>query len=68
MGERLCPAMQAAVSLYQEKTGDQNIDTFCLKEQAEEDGRVSSYHPTERSHAKAAEALVAKIKSVMEWT
>ena len=68
MGERLCPAMQAGVLLYQEKTGDENISSFGLKEQSEQDGRVSSYHPTERSHTKAAKALTEKIRTDMGWT
>lgn len=67
MGERLCPAMERAVELYRKETGDENADYLFLREQREEDGRVSAYHPTEKSHEKAASALVEKIRIFMGW-
>ena len=65
MGETLCPALQKAVDIYKEKTGDSNIYTKMFKDQLEEDGRVVDYHPTEVTHEKVAEILKVTISEIL---
>ena len=35
--------------------------------QLEQDGRTADYHPTARTHAKAAEKLAGEIRRLMGW-
>ena len=68
MGDRLYPYVEAAVEKYSSETGDTNISAFHLEPQnAAEDGQVADYHPSEKTHTKAAEALTAEIKRIMGW-
>ena len=65
MGDALYPCVEKAVADYSAATGDTNISAFHLEPQLPEDGLVADYHPTETTHTKAAEALAAEIKRVM---
>ncbi len=67
MGERIYPAVEEAVEGYRRETSDTCIKVVRLSEQVAEDGYVSDYHPTERTHTKAANLLTAKIKEIMKW-
>ena len=68
MGDNLYPSVEEAVSRYTEETGDSNISAFHLEPQDQaEDGLVADYHPTEKTHTKASEALTAEIRSIMGW-
>lgn len=67
MGDRLYPYVEHAVSLYVKDTGDSNIYTMKFDVQKEEDGLVADWHPTERTHTKAADKLVSEIRKVMNW-
>ncbi len=67
MGIRLCPHMTAAAEEYTRQTGDMNIATLHFPEQLEEDGRTADYHPTARTHDKAAAKLTAYVRELMNW-
>lgn len=67
MGERIYPSVAAAVTEYMQKTGDNHIHTFPLKEQRIEDGRVTDNHPTAKTHRKVAEVVADNIQKVMGW-
>lgn len=67
MGTDLCPAVEEAAWRYQKEKGDINISSMRFAEQLESDGYVADWHPTERSHDKAALKLTDEIKNVMKW-
>lgn len=67
MGERIYPAVASAVEQYQCETKDSCIEAVRLTEQIAEDGYVSDYHPTEKTHTKAAYILAMRIKERMCW-
>lgn len=67
MGERLCPHMTAAAEEFARETGDRNIVTLHFSEQLAEDGRTADWHPTARTHKKAAEKLTAAVREWMGW-
>lgn len=50
-----------------EETGDTKISAMRFDLQSEADGYVVNFHPSEVTHRKAAEKLVAEIKEVMGW-
>lgn len=67
MGGRLFPSVEQAVEEYKAETGDTNIHTMRFDEQNQADGMAADYHPSEKTHTKAAEKLTAKIQEIMGW-
>ncbi len=67
MGQRLCPWMERACENYRQHTGDGRVHTLRLPEQDGNIGYVVNYHPLERFHLAAAEALAPYIKNIMNW-
>ncbi len=67
MGQRLCPWMERACENHRRHTGDERIHTLRLPEQDGNIGYVADYHPLERFHLAAAEALAPYIKKIMNW-
>lgn len=67
MGEALCPAVEETVERYKKETGDTRISYMGFSDQLPEDGYVADWHPTERTHTKAADKLTGEIKRVMGW-
>lgn len=68
MDGRLNTCVQDAAKRYTEETGDSNVRTFMFKMQdMQNDGLVADWHPTEKTHAKSAEALAEFIRSDMGW-
>lgn len=66
MGNRLFPTIQQAVSDYTAETGDANIDTMKFTPQSEaEDGIAADWHPSYKTHTKAAKMLTEKIKEIL---
>ena len=65
MTERLCPYVEKVVAAYTGETGDGNISTLRFTEQLPEDGLAANYHPTSRTHKKAAEKLAAYLKTII---
>lgn len=67
MGEALCPAVEEVVERYKAETGDTKITYMGFTDQLPEDGYAADWHPTEKTHRKAAEKLTEEIKSIMGW-
>ncbi|MBQ4899873.1 GDSL family lipase [Paenibacillus sp. Marseille-P2973] len=67
MRDRLYPFVDQAAKDYMEETGDTKISAMRFDLQSEADGYVVNFHPSEVTHRKAAEKLVAEIKEVMGW-
>lgn len=67
MGDRLYPSVEKAVADYSAETGDMNIHSMKFNVQSYSDGYAADWHPTEKTHTKAAEKLTNKIKEIMGW-
>lgn len=67
MGDTLYPAIEEAVTAYTLETGDQNVLSMKFAVQSYNDGFAACYHPTEKTHEKAARKLTAKIEDIMGW-
>lgn len=68
MGQRIFKALEKGVAEYVSQSGDVMISTMMFDEQnGAEDGFAANWHPTEKTHTKAAAALTAKIKEIMKW-
>lgn len=65
MTDRLCPYVEKIVSEYSDQTGDENITAFRFNVQLSEDGLAADYHPTANTHKKAAEKLVAYLRTIL---
>ena len=65
MGNTLYTDMEAAVIEFSENTGDEKVGTLLFDVQSAEDGYAADWHPTEATHAKAAEKLTEKIKEIV---
>ncbi|MBR1640087.1 MAG: hypothetical protein IJ688_11940 [Treponema sp.] len=64
MGGDLFPTIEEAVKIYSAETGDGKVSTLRFANQSMADGIAADWHPTEKTHAKAANLLVQKIKSL----
>lgn len=62
MGAQVYPSIELAVNTYIEETGDDKIELLRFDQQIQDDGYAADWHPTEATHTKAAEKLVAKIR------
>lgn len=68
MGQNLYPYVELALRDYSEETGDTNVDWLMFDNQnMNEDGIAADWHPTEKTHEKASDKLVEKIKESMGW-
>lgn len=67
MGTQLCDAMELAVSDYTAETGDTNISSMRFAAQLAEDGYAVDWHPTAKTHDKAAEVLSDYIRNWLGW-
>ncbi len=67
MGAELYPCIEDAVERYTGETGDAKVYTMKFDTQSQADGIAADWHPSEKTHEKAAEKLAAKIKEVMGW-
>ncbi|KRE45382.1 hypothetical protein ASG81_13295 [Paenibacillus sp. Soil522] len=59
--------MEQAAAAYTNQTGDTNISVMKFDVQLWEDDFGADWHPSEATHTKAADKLIANIKEVMEW-
>lgn len=64
VGAGLYPSIELAVNNYMNETGDYNIDLLKFDQQMQSDGYAADWHPTEATHLKATEKLVAKIQEI----
>lgn len=67
MGAELYSCIEDAVERYVEETGDAKVHTMKFDTQSMADGIAADWHPSEKTHEKAAEKLSGKIKEVMGW-
>ena len=67
MGAELYPCIEDAVERYVQETGDAKVHTMKFDTQSMSDGIAADWHPTEKTHTKAAEKLTAKIREIMGW-
>lgn len=65
MTDRLCPYVEKIAADYSAETGDTNITTFRFDVQLPEDGYAANWHPTAKTHGKAAEKLTAYLKTLI---
>ncbi len=67
MGAELYPCVEDAVERYVTETGDTKVCTMKFDTQSMADGIAADWHPSEKTHEKAAEKLSQKIKETMGW-
>ncbi len=67
MTDELYPLVEKAATNYTAETGDANVHSMKFNVQSYSDGYAADWHPTEKTHTKAAEKLTAKIKEIMGW-
>lgn len=67
MGDGLYPSVQAAVEQYQAETGDNKVHAMRFTPQSMSDGIAADWHPSEKTHTKAAEKLTKEIRTVLGW-
>ncbi|MDQ0901109.1 GDSL-type esterase/lipase family protein [Paenibacillus sp. V4I7] len=67
MGDAIFPMVEQAAAAYTNQTGDTKISVMKFEIQLWEDGFGADWHPSEATHTKAANKLIAKIKEVMNW-
>lgn len=67
MGDGLYPSVQKAVEQYQAETGDEMVHTMRFAVQSMSDGIAADWHPSEKTHTKAADKLVKEIQTIMGW-
>ena len=67
MGQDLYPAIESLVKTYIAQTGDSEVYTLKFNTQnMSADGIAADWHPSEKTHAKAAALLTKKIESLIE--
>lgn len=67
MNQRLYPYIEKAVDAYKKESMDTEVYTMQFDLYQESDGYVVDYHPSTRTHNKAAWKLTQKIKEIMNW-
>lgn len=67
MGDRLYPSLEKAVAEYIEETNDTKVSTMKFDVQNAEDGYAADWHPSDKTHTKAAKKLTIEIKKLMGW-
>lgn len=66
MGQDLCPAVESVVTEYKALTGDEKITYLKFANQNQADGIAADWHPSEKTHTKAATLLVNTINEILE--
>ncbi len=67
MGTNLNSSVKKAVEAYVDETGDNKVSFIALPQQnGDKNGYGADWHPTEATHAEAAEKLVGKMKEILE--
>lgn len=65
MLDRIYPCITKAIQIYQQKTGDTRISSLLLTTHSEADGYVADWHPSKKSHRRAADELSAELKTLL---
>jgi len=66
MGGTLYPVIEQAVSEYKSESGDNDVYSMKFDLMSVEDGFAADYHPTEKTHTKAAEKLTQFLNEIMK--
>ncbi|MCR4743040.1 MAG: hypothetical protein K5866_09255 [Treponema sp.] len=66
MGGDLYPALEKAVEEYKNQSGDKEVSCLRFANQSMADGIAADWHPSEKTHEKAAALLTSHIKALME--
>ncbi len=67
MGDALYGSVQQAMLDYKKETGDKNVAVVRFAVQQYSDGYAADWHPTHKTHTKAAEKLTADLRKLMGW-
>ena len=67
MGQELFPQIEEAVAQYTAETGDTNVTSMEFDVQQVSDTICVDWHPSEKTHQKAANALIDYMKYIMNW-
>ncbi|WP_295212007.1 SGNH/GDSL hydrolase family protein [Ruminococcus sp.] len=66
MGERIFASVEKALELYLSKNDDKRISAMKFTEQdGANDGFAANWHPTAKTHTKAAQVLVEKLNDII---
>lgn len=65
MIDRLCPYIDKIAEAYSSMTADNRIFTFRFDVQKQEDGYAANWHPTAKTHEKAAEKITAYLRTII---
>lgn len=65
MGTDLCKAVEEVVEEYSAETGDNKVTSLRFSNQNMADGIAADWHPSEKTHEKAALVLTSKIKRLL---
>lgn len=66
MGDDLYSNVVNAMNAYKDETGDTNIYNYKFATQSYSDGYAADWHPTAKTHKKAADKLAGKLKSILK--
>lgn len=67
MGTELYTAIEGMVFDYSRETGDEKIHSFKLPVQDAANGYAADWHPVEKNHEIAAQAMADEIAKIMGW-
>ena len=68
MGAELYNEIEQVVEKYSKDSGDKNVYSMKFDQQNMElDGIAADWHPSEKTHEKAATKLTEEIKKIMKW-
>ena len=67
MGERIFPAVEEGIKIYLKSHADSKISSMMFHEQdGANDGFAANWHPTEKTHQKAATVLTEKLREIIK--
>ena len=67
MGERIFPAVEEGIKIYLKSHADSKISSMMFHEQdGANDGFAANWHPTEKTHKKAAAVLTEKLREIIK--
>jgi len=64
MGQDLCNAIEETIETYKSKTADDKISFVKFNQQSNSDGIAADWHPSEKTHTKAAAKLTDAIHAL----
>ncbi len=67
MNNELTSCIEGAIAQYRQSSGSEHITSLFLPTQTDADGYVVDFHPSIDTHKRAASAVCAKIREIMNW-